>query len=632
MNIPASTNSFRRSVGDCGLLRVAAFLAVAGFLTSLAGAATLTWDGSGNGTNPNTSGTWDTTNTNWNNGAATWNNSNNDIAVFGTGASTPTGAKAITLGTDVTAGGITFAAPGGFTIGGSNTLTLAGATPTVSLAVNGTINAVVAGTNGLSVIGTASGKTLTLGGLNTYTGVTTIGDGSNTPTLSVNTLADGGSASSIGRSASAAANLVLRNGGTLNYTGSATSTDRLFTANGTNVTVKNNGTGTLNFTNTGDLVIATGGATTINLGGAGDGILSAAIGNPSTSTTKITKTDAGTWALNGSNSYTGTVTINGGTLSANTLANAGSNSSLGAGASTSTVIQINGGTLKYTGAATSTDRLFTVAVNGATLDASGTGAVNFTNAGALGLGVTSGARTLTLTGLNTGDNTLAASYADHASGGASALVKSGAGKWILSGAHTYTGSTIVNAGTLVVSGSLAGSTTVAVNNTGSILELGGDNALNSATTLSLNDGTFDVNGKAQTTGTLISLSGSSEILLGETTANLVFADSSSFEGDWTGALTIQDWNAAAFGAAGNNHLFFGSSASGLTLGQLAAISFLNPVINGSTQTGTFAATLLDTGELVAVVPEPSTASSIFAGLVLLVGIQAWLRRRVRPVI
>ena len=52
------------------------------------------------------------------------------------------------------------------------------------------------------------------GGANAYTGVTTISGG----TLSVGTLANGGSASDIGAASSSATNLVL-NGGTLQYTG-----------------------------------------------------------------------------------------------------------------------------------------------------------------------------------------------------------------------------------------------------------------------------------------------------------------------------------------------------------------------------------------------------------------------------
>ncbi|MCX6995726.1 MAG: autotransporter-associated beta strand repeat-containing protein, partial [Kiritimatiellaeota bacterium] len=64
--------------------------------------------------------------------------------------------------------------------------------------------------------------TLTLNAANTYTGVTTLNAG----VLEATTLAHGGTASSIGQSSSAAANLLLGNGTTLKYTGGAAGTDR----------------------------------------------------------------------------------------------------------------------------------------------------------------------------------------------------------------------------------------------------------------------------------------------------------------------------------------------------------------------------------------------------------------------
>ena len=64
-------------------------------------------------------------------------------------------------------------------------------------------------------------------------------------------------------------------------------------------------------------------------------------------------------------------------------------SGLGAFASSTdaTGLTIQGSRLKYVGAATSTNRLFTVGTAGATLDASGTGALTFSNTAALGVDV-----------------------------------------------------------------------------------------------------------------------------------------------------------------------------------------------------------------------------------------------------
>jgi hypothetical protein len=64
------------------------------------------------------------------------------------------------------------------------------------------------------------------------------------------------------------------------------------------------------------------------------------------------------------------------TLTVSHLADGGQDSSIGRSASTATNLVIQGSTLKYVGGAASTDRLFTVGTSGATIDASGSGAVN----------------------------------------------------------------------------------------------------------------------------------------------------------------------------------------------------------------------------------------------------------------
>ena len=75
------------------------------------------------------------------------------------------------------------------------------------------------------------------------------------------------------------------------------------------------------------------------------------------------------------------------TLTISHLANAGSASSIGNSSNAAANLKIQGSTLKYVGAATSTDRLFTVGTAGATIEASGSGALMFTNTGALAIGV-----------------------------------------------------------------------------------------------------------------------------------------------------------------------------------------------------------------------------------------------------
>ena len=287
-----------------------------------------------------------------------------------------------------------------------------------------------------------------------YTGVTTISGG----TLSVDALANGGSNSRIGASSNIAANLVL-DGGTLKYTGgSGGTTNRLFTLGVNGGTIDASGTVLLSFGTNGAIGLSGNGPRTLVLTGnnelvnlmaptlANDGM-----GNPSS----LLKSGPGLWYRTQNSSYTGPTTITGGTLSINSLANGGSNSRIGASTNAASNLVIDGGTLKYTGGSVNANRLFTIGSNGATLDASGTGYLNLNNAGALDVtGI--GSRTLTLTGSNTGNNTLAAAIADDASSNATSLSKTGIGLWILTNtANTFTGATTVSAGELRVNGTIA---------------------------------------------------------------------------------------------------------------------------------------------------------------------------------
>lgn len=130
---------------------------------------------------------------------------------------------------------------------------------------------------------------------------------------------------------------------------------------------------------------------------------------------------------------------------------------------------INGGKLSYVGSGHATNRRFTLGLTGGGLDSSGSGAVNFNSTAALTHAGTS-ARTLTLSGSNTGDNTLAAAIGN-AGAGAVSVTKTGEGTWVLSGANTYTGDTTVSDGKLkLTSPTLVDSTTVRVAE-GATLEL-----------------------------------------------------------------------------------------------------------------------------------------------------------------
>jgi autotransporter-associated beta strand protein len=195
---------------------------------------------------------------------------------------------------------------------------------------------------------------------------------------------------------------------------------------------------------------------TVNLGGftltlTGTGTGAGTLSGIVSGTGGITKTGTNTFTLSGANTYTGITTISAGVLATNTLANGGTASGIGQSSNAAGNLVLDGGTLRYTGPAASTDRLFTVTQNGGTLDASGGGALTIAGNGtgaANSIAFTGGApTTLTLAGTSTAANTLAPIIGDGA-GGATSLVKNGTGRWVLTGANTYTGGTTINAGTL----------------------------------------------------------------------------------------------------------------------------------------------------------------------------------------
>ena len=99
------------------------------------------------------------------------------------------------------------------------------------------------------------------------------------------------------------------------------------------------------------------------------------------------KNGTGITTLTGNSSYTGPTLLVGGLLSTASLPNegaaGGTNSPIGASGNAASNLILTGGGLQYTGTGGSTDRLFTVAATGGTLDASGSGAIVFNNGGSI---------------------------------------------------------------------------------------------------------------------------------------------------------------------------------------------------------------------------------------------------------
>ncbi len=116
-------------------------------------------------------------------------------------------------------------------------------------------------------------------------------------------------------------------------------------------------------------------------------------------------------------------------------------------------------------------------VNGAgTFTSGATLSTSLLSIGAVtGVSTAGNTTTLTLNGSNTGSNLVTGVIGDGGAGGKLAVVKSDAGKWVLSGANTYTGATTINAGSLQLGN---GSTT---------------GTLSTGSTITVNGGVFTIN-------------------------------------------------------------------------------------------------------------------------------------------
>ena len=152
-------------------------------------------------------------------------------------------------------------------------------------------------------------------------------------------------------------------------------------------------TATFDLNNQSETIGSLTGAGSVTLGNAelitGGNNTSTAFSGPMSGTGgRLVKTGTGTMTLSGSSMFTGNVTISGGTLSGNTIAEAGTNSAFGAGSSFNIS---NGATLQYTGASALSHRTVSLGTGGG-------GAISVTGPELLLFGQMSGSGSLTKQG------------------------------------------------------------------------------------------------------------------------------------------------------------------------------------------------------------------------------------------
>lgn len=253
-----------------------------------------------------------------------------------------------------------------------------------------------------------AGRTIILGGSNTYTGTTSISGARTQASVLGNQL----SISSLGTGAGSTAVINVNSNGILEYTGVGNTTNRPWIWNAGSLI--NNGSGALTLTGN----VALNGLGT--LGGTFSGASNTVSGVIAGSGALAVNT-AGTWTLSGTNGYTGTTTINGGTLRAGAAAGG-------------QAFGLNSAMTLANGA-------------GATLDLNGFDQTvgSLAGGGSLGGAVLLGSGTL-----NTGNNNTSTTYAGTLTG-SGGLLKSGSGTQTLSGSGSL-GSTRLAGGALAVSG------------------------------------------------------------------------------------------------------------------------------------------------------------------------------------
>lgn len=394
--------------------------------------ATRTWDGGGASDDWSDSGNWD--------GAAPV--AGDDLVFAGTTRLTPNN----NIAAATSFASITFSSGAGAFVIDGNSITLTGSitnndadtqTLGISIAVAAvrtvaltsgsvTINSVVSGAGYFSTTGSF---TLTLGANNTATGNFTVG---------------------VGTTVVADSTTIFVNGVTLAVNGTLNTGNKTVTFN------QLNGSG----------VVTSSASGTVSCGASGGG---GTFSGTITGNVSLVKGGSGTQTLsNAASTYTGTTSVQRGTLSIASIANVGVASSIG---QPSTVANgrialgsgTNTGTLIYTGGSVSTDREISLAGSsgggGITANCTATtDTLTFTATTTVTYPGSTTAKTLTLDGTA---NAVFAQVLPDTGANAVSLTKSGTGAWTLSATSTFTGATTLSAGKLFVNGATLSALTAA---------------------------------------------------------------------------------------------------------------------------------------------------------------------------
>lgn len=460
-------------------------------LTLVAQSATFTWNGSGGDNN------W-TTAANWSGGVAPASDGTSVLAFGGMTRPKPVNTFAadtvfagINLLNDQSSGKTAaFTLSGNRVVLGGNIVAAtasASLTDTLSLPIvlNGTrtitannnhhlsLTGVISESGGAQGLTKAGGGTLTLNGANTYSGPTTVNGG----TVRFNTIKDiGAGASSFGAPVTPE-NAVISLATRIEYTGGTTATDRPLALTG-NASFDVSTTG-VTLTLNGDI---TSTDRNIMFRGAGDFLVN---GKIDLGSGRVSRTDAGTLYLTHPEStFSGRLQVAHGTISVAEIADSGIASPIGAG--DTIMLGQNGwnttGRFRFTGAtggACNRTILVETTVNtftyGGIIENAVAGQM-LTLSGPVSPGPDSVTRDPILHLAGAGDGELSGVI----SGRLKVEKDEGSGTWILSGANTYSGATLVMAGALLINGSTHADSAVSVGSGGT---LGGTGTVHAAVTV-----------------------------------------------------------------------------------------------------------------------------------------------------